>query len=109
MKKTNKFALMAVFVLLSGCNDKGHDFVGHWVDVKDPKTSYLDINYSDGIYHVDVSSFDPFLTLKEQVNHLEAQAMSDTVLTIHTGFGNVDMRLEDKKIFFEDHTYQASK
>lgn len=109
MKKTAIFGFLAAFVLLSGCNDKGHDFVGHWADVKDPKNSYLDISISDGIYHVDVTKLDRYLTLKPKVNHLEAYAVSEEVLTIHSGLGNVDMRLEDKQIFFENHTYQKTQ
>lgn len=101
-------ALAGLFAL-AGCKDKGKDFVGHWTDIKDPQNSSLDITYSDGVYHVDVNSLDRFLTMKPKVVKLEAQAMSDSVLTIHTGLGNVDMRLEDSKVFFENHTYQKPK
>lgn len=108
MKKAIKLAVVAAFFVLVGCKDKGSEFVGHWADVKDPNNSYLDISYSDGVYHVNVSSLDRYLTMKVQVNRLEAQAMSDSVLTIHTGFGNVDMRLENEKIYFEQDVYQKS-
>jgi hypothetical protein len=40
---------------------------------------------------------------------LEGQAVSDTVLTVHAGLGNVDMRLKDDKVFFENHVYQRPK
>lgn len=106
MENMIKLVAIAAFVLLVGCKDKGHEFIGHWANVKDPTNSYLDISFSDGIYHVDVSSFDPYLTLKVQTNKLEAQAMSENVLTIHTAFGGVDMRLESDKIFFEHEVYK---
>lgn len=109
MNKGIKLAVIAVFVLLVGCKEKGHDFVGHWTNIKEPTTSYLDISYSDSVYHVNVSSLDRYLTMKVQVNRLEAQAMSESVLTIHTGLGNVDMRLENNHIFFEHDVYQKTE
>ncbi|WP_411566815.1 hypothetical protein ACLIN3_27270 (plasmid) [Pseudomonas orientalis] len=100
---------MILFFFLSGCKEKGGDFVGHWADVKNPTTSFLDIDYSDGVYHIDVNSFDSYLTLKQKVVKLEGTAMSDSVLTIHAGLGNVDMRLEGDQIFFEHHVYKKTK
>jgi hypothetical protein len=109
MSNIIRFIIFAGILVIAGCKDKGKDFVGHWADVKEPATSYLDITYSDNVYHINVNSIDRFLDMKPKVIRLEAQAMSESVLTIHTGFGNVDMRLEGDKIFFEQHTYQKSK
>lgn len=109
MRTKTKFIVLAVALALSGCKDKGEKFIGHWQDVKEPDTSYLDITYSDKVYHVNVNSLDVFLDGKPKVIRLEAQAMSDSVLTIHAGLGNVDMRLEDDKIYFEQHIYQKPK
>lgn len=100
---------MILFIFLSGCKEKGGDFIGHWVDLKNPTTSYLDINFSDGVYHINVNSFDSYLTLKQKVVRLEGVALSESVLTIRTGLGSVDMRLEGDQIFFEHHTYQKTK
>lgn len=108
LTKTKSLVLVG-FIALAGCKDKGKEFVGHWPDVKEPNTSSLDISYSDNIYHVNVNSIDKFLDGKPKVIRLEAQAMSDSVLTIHTGLGSVDMRLEGDKIYFEQHVYQKPK
>lgn len=101
--------ILSGILVIAGCNDKGKNFVGHWEDIKEPTTSYLEISFSDNFYHVDVHSIDRFLDMKPKVVRLEAQAMSDSVLTIRTGFGTVDMRLADDKIYFEQHTYQKPK
>jgi hypothetical protein len=58
MSRFIKLILVVGVVVLSGCKDKGKDFIGHWENIKDAKSSSLDISYSDGIYHIDVNSLD---------------------------------------------------
>lgn len=109
----SKFAtalVISVFSMLTGCGgDKGSGFIGHWVGQAAASRSFLDIKFSEGIYHIDVSYPDPVTGNKLEVNKLEAVAASETVLLIHAPLGDVSMRLEGDTVALEDQVFKKSK
>jgi hypothetical protein len=110
MSKYMIAVLFTVFAILAGCKDnKGHEFIGHWVDVKKDSRMFVDISFSDGIYHVDFSYPEPVHGEKLEVNKLEGTAVSDSVLMIHAPLGDVSMRLEGDTVSMEDETFKKSK
>jgi hypothetical protein len=110
MSKFKIAMLLAAFAILNGCkDDKGSEFVGHWVNQQTSSRSYVDISFSDGIYHIDFASPDPIIGDKIEVDKLEGVSVSESVLMIHAPLGNVSMRLEGDTLSMEDQTFKKSK
>jgi hypothetical protein len=102
--------LVAFLSILTGCkDDKGKEFIGHWVSEKPAARKTVDISFSDGMYHVDFSYPDGFSGVKIEVTKLEAVAISDSVLMVHAPLGDVSMRLEGDTVSIEDRTFKKSK
>jgi hypothetical protein len=102
--------IVAFFAVLTGCkDDKGHGFIGHWVGEKAASRKFVDISFSDGVYHVDFSYPDAFSGEKLEVNKLEGVAISESVLMIRAPLGDVSMRLEGDTVSMEDKIFRKSK
>jgi len=109
MKKTVVATLLLAALQISGCkSDKGDGFVGHWAGEGAAAKSSLDISKEDGVFHIDHHYYNQFMT-RDEVNRLEATPVSDTVLQISTALGNVNVRMEDNAVWFENRKYLKSK
>lgn len=106
MKKTTSLlaiTLLSAF-LLTGCNDKGKDFVGHWYQENAKnKPNDINITFSDGVYHINTNMYDPFL-LEYDKTKLEGKAESDSVLSIIDKM-KPTMRLESGKLYYGSSVY----
>lgn len=116
-KKTALFTTLIISLLLSGCKDKGDDFLGKWKSVN-PKNEravvIIDINKNGDIFHIDVENQRPDTfdgkTIKVDHRRLEAKAESDDVLSlINTpslaASGGATLRLENNTISFSKKTF----
>lgn len=107
MKKLNVFiCVMVVLLSLSGCSSvKGKGFVGHWTELNTAYPTTVDIEYDDGLYHIDANENSNEVTSPTKFR-FEAKAESETVLM------NKDLAislrlLKNGKLAFGD--YELSK
>ncbi|WP_438288337.1 hypothetical protein [Edwardsiella tarda] len=86
IKKASYVGLLCLTALLSGCNDKGADFIGNWHYGNDYKETNIAItkDKSDNLYQITISDkdidmggkeFKPSMTMK-------GEAISDDALKI---------------------------
>lgn len=110
LKKTGLISVMLMtFLLLTGCKDKGSEFIGGWVEIgkADGKASYLNIKYSDGIYHIDYKKSFHFNDSGYINEKYEAKAESESVLSI-IGGRETPLRLTDGVIDFSDKKFKKN-
>lgn len=66
--------------MVSGCSGgKGKGFVGRWTEVNTAYPTTIDIEYDDGIYHVDANENSNEVTSPTKFR-FEAKAESETVI-----------------------------
>ncbi|EEE2004220.1 hypothetical protein CI266_004630 [Salmonella enterica subsp. enterica serovar Kotte] len=121
LKKHFTLAIIIASVLLSGCKDKGEEFIGKWKSVN-PRNekiiTTIDIKRSGDIFHIDVENQRPdFFDGKNiAVTHkkFEAKAESEDVLSLINvpnlaAFGGNTLRLENNTIYFSKDTFNKVK
>ncbi|WP_421556736.1 hypothetical protein [Pseudomonas kitaguniensis] len=111
-KKIRFICIVLLASVFSGCGDhKGEAFEGKWTEdlskrapslVKIPST--LNIRSEDGVYHIDYASENIFLK-KIDVVRLEATPTSNAVLSVNSGLVSINMRLENKRVFFDSKEF----
>ncbi|EAW9501270.1 hypothetical protein NYF95_002426 [Salmonella enterica] len=129
----NKYIFIIIslvsFIFMTGCKDKGQDFIGSWKQLTDDKyPSHILIKYDEGIYHVDVNSLNSELVRKKEkeaymnymwgktkdrpsdnmdlsdcykIKKMEAKAINDNTLQ-GNGFS---MRLENGKVKYNGNEF----
>lgn len=112
-KKHIIFTPLIISLLISGCKEKGEEFIGKWKNVNPNNeriVTIIDIKRSGDIYHIDVENQRPdFFDGKSiEVDHkkFEAKAESDDVLSlIGIPIGVKTLRLENNTISFSQKTF----
>lgn len=96
--------LVALSLALTGCNDKGRDFIGHWKEIDAQHPFELDIKYDDGLFHVDLTEYS-IPSADFYKTKFESKAESNNVLSSH---GDRQMRLSNGVLDYDGREYSKS-